>query len=78
MKYSAVAFVWIGSSVYVITLAFSTSVLTNGMCLPFMILISNSAKFYYYIFYILTFSWWYSLSASLLWPHFDSYASSGI
>jgi len=56
MKYSAMAFTWIGSAAYVITLALSTTALINGMCLPFMIFKPKSAKFFYYIFYILTFA----------------------
>jgi len=55
MKYSAMAFTWIGSAVYVITLAFSTTVLINGMCHAFEVFKSKYAKFLYYIFYILTF-----------------------
>jgi len=55
MKYSAMAFTWIGPAVYAITLALSTTVLINGMCHPFTVFESKYAKYSYYIFYILTF-----------------------
>jgi len=55
MRYSAMAFTWIGPAVYLITLTFSTTVLISGMCYPFTVFKSKYAKYSYYIFYILTF-----------------------
>ena len=55
MRYSSMAFTWIGPAVYLVTLTFSTTVLINGICHPFTVFKSKYAKYSYYIFYILTF-----------------------
>jgi len=55
MKYSAMAFTWIGPAVYIATMAFSTTTVMHGICLPYAIFKTKYAKFVYYVFHILTF-----------------------
>jgi len=55
MIYAAMAFAWIASAAYFVTLVFSTSVVVNGICRPYAIFKNKSAMFFYYIWYFLSF-----------------------
>jgi len=55
MIYSAMAFAWIGSAVYMVTLVFSTTVVMHGRCFQYAIFRNKSAMFFHYIWYFLSF-----------------------
>jgi len=55
MVYFAMAFAWIGSAAYIVTLVFSTTAVMHGRCLPYAIFKNKSAMFFHYIWYILSF-----------------------
>jgi len=55
MIYSAMAFAWIAPTVYFVTFVFSTSVVINGICRPYMIFKNKAAMFFHYIWYYLSF-----------------------
>jgi len=55
MIYSAMAFAWIASVVYLVSLVFSTSFVINGICRPFTIFKNKSAMVFHYIWYFLSF-----------------------
>jgi len=55
MIYSAMAFAWIASAVYLVTFVFSTTVVINGICRPYKIFKNKSALFFHYIWYFLSF-----------------------
>jgi len=55
ITYSAMAFAWIGSLVYFVTLVFETTIVINGRCRPYAIFTNKSAMFFHYIWYFLSF-----------------------
>jgi len=55
MIYSAMAFAWIASVVYIVTVVFSTTVVVNGTCRPYTSFKNKFAKSFYTIFSFLSF-----------------------
>jgi len=55
MIYSAMAFAWIGATVYLVPLMFKTTFVVNGICRPFTFFENKSVMFFHYIWYFLSF-----------------------
>jgi len=55
MIYSAIAFAWIGSVVYIVTWMFSTTAVMHGICIPYAIFKNKFAMIFHYTWYILSF-----------------------